>query len=986
MKSPPSCARVAEPLPLSGAVNRDEELYDVYLDACLDGRAVAPDAFCAEHPDGGAALRRRIEALHRMLDEPRAAAPEATAAAPGLPFERLGEFRLIRPLDRGGMGVLYLAEQEPLGRAVALKVIRPELLDSPVAAERFRREALAVAKLKHDGIVGVYALGEEAGVRYLAMELVPGKGLDELLKEASAEGRTLPPRRVAEWVRDLSRAMAYAHGEGIIHRDIKPSNIRVTPEGKPRLLDFGVARDERWRGKTVTEAFTGSPLYSAPEQLLGDTRGLDGRADVYSLGATLYQCRTGRVPHDGESLELLLQRLRTDEPVPPRRLNNAVPRDLEVIALKALERDPLRRYPTMAELADDLDAFLGDRPIRARPAGLAARAVKWSRRRPGPAAALLTALVAAVALAIFLAYRASEERRERRDAALRAVEDARRRIDDYRAKRTATEELEAKVTGFERSVHSRYFTAEEDRLLEQTEADVLAARRGREAAFYEVLDLLRRADQLDAEAADTDAVRADLYLEKWREGVVLRDAQDLAFYRRLVERYDRQSRHASTLRQSGRVSLASEPPGAEVHLFRCVEQADAVPGGDRRQVPVPWRGVPEGLVPGAFAVRILGSSDLVLEIEGQGVRNLVMALDAKGEVRRFDRLAKIDGADVLDLWDAEKRAPSGKRFEFEHAGSLPHLDVPIGGAREAVELGGALARVYRDGAVSSVRLSGGLRGRETAVPFYTGPLSLLGEKDVEIDAGAYVAIVRKAGFEERRILFLVEPNVPFEKRIPLFPVGSLPDGFVRLRVQDRPDFLIMEREVTAEEYLEFLNAVPRDEALLPRSVGEPIELPRSGGRYELLPGTRGDWPAFGVTFDAARAYAGWRSGRDGRTYDLPTYEEWIEAATGGFGWHYPFGDCFRPKWVKSCYARPEAMLEPVLRYPIDESLAGVFDLAGGVKEWVDAWYDEPRGLKRMCGGSWAQAIPDLFKVYGEGYGPQVATSDFGFRLVVRGAP
>jgi tRNA A-37 threonylcarbamoyl transferase component Bud32 len=972
-------------------VDRDEELYDAYLDACLEGRAMPPDAFCAEHPDGGPALRRRIEALHRMLDEPRAALPAAAAAEPGLPFERLGEFRLIRPLDRGGMGVLYLAEQEALGRAVALKVIRPELLDSPVAAERFRREALAVAKLRHEGIVGVYALGEEAGVRYLAMELVPGKGMDELLKEASAEGRMLPPRRVAEWMKDLARALAYAHGEGIIHRDIKPSNIRVTPEGKPRLLDFGVARDERWRGKTVTETFAGSPLYSAPEQLLGDTRGVDGRADVYALGATLYQCLTGRVPHEAESLELLLRRLRTDEPVPPRRLNNAVPRDLEVIALKALERDPARRYPTMAALADDLDAFLGDRPIRARPAGLLARAVKWSRRRPGPAAALATALVAVVALALFLAYRAAEERRGRRDAAVRAVEDARRRIDDYRGKRAATEELEATVKGFERNVHSRYFTADEDRLLEETEGDVLAARRERETAFYEVLDLLRRADQLDPEAADTDAVRADLYLEKWKEGVALRDALDLAFYRRLVERYDREGRHASTLRRSGRVSIASEPPGAEVHLFRCVEQAEAAPGGDRRQVPVPWRGVPEGLVPGAFTVRILGSPDIVLEIEGAGIRNLVMALDDKGAIRRFDRLLRIDGAEVLDLWDAEKRAPSGTRFEFERAGEVARLDVPVGGARDAVERGGALARVYRDGAISSVRLAGGLRGRETAVPFYTGPLSLLGETplaNLELDEGAYVATLRKAGFEERRILFLVEPGRPFEKRLPLDPVGSLPDGFVRIREEfrDRPDFLIMEREVTAGEYLEFLNAAPRDETLLPRSAGEPIQLPESDGRYTLLPGMRADWPAFGVTFDAARAYARWRSGRDGRTYDLPAYEEWIAAATGGFGWHYPFGDSFRPKWVKSCYARPEAMMEPVLRYPIDESLAGVFDLAGGVREWVDSWYDEPRGLKRLCGGSWGQAIPDRFKVYGEGHGPQSATGDFGFRLAIRGAP
>jgi len=967
-------------------MDREEELYDLYLDACLDGRAVPPDAFCAEHPGAGPALRRRLEALHRMLDEPRAAAPEAREADPGLPFERLGEFRLIRALDRGGMGVLYLAEQEPLGRAVALKVIRPDLLDSPVAAERFRREALAVAKLRHEGIVGVYALGEEAGVRYLAMELVPGKGLDEILKEAASEGRTLPPRRVAAWIRDVARAAAYAHGEGIIHRDIKPSNIRVTPEGKPRLLDFGVARDERWRGKTVTESFAGSPLYAAPEQILGDARAVDGRTDVYSLGATLYQCLAGRVPHEGETLETLLGRLRTADPIPPRRLNNAVPRDLEVIAMKALERDPARRYPSAEALAEDLDAYLGNRPIRARPAGPLARAAKWCRRRPGPAAALATALLAALALGALLALRAAHDRRERREAARASVEEARRKIDAYRARRVATAALEARVAEFERNVHAQYFTEEEDRLLDEAERNVAASRREREAAFYEVLDLLRRADRLDAEAADTDAVRADLYLEKWSEAVGVRDEETKGYYRRVVERYDRAARHAATLRQVGRVSFRSEPPGAEVHLFRCVEQADLVPGGARREVPVPFRGADPSVAPGAFAVRILGSDDLVLAVAGAPVRDLVVALEPFGDVRPFDRLARIDGVEVANLWDAEKRAISGSRLEFEREGGtrveVPGPPGPLGGAREAVERGGARVRLLRKGALLDIELPAGLRARETAIPVATGPLSLLGRaptEERELDAGHYLAVVRLHGFEERRIPFRMKPEVRLDERVLLLPAGATPEGFVR--IGDR--LLCMEREVTVEEYLEFLNAVPRDEALLPRSMGVPIEMPERDGRI-LPPADWGrNWPAMGITFHAARAYARWRSARDGRAYDLPTFEEWTEAAVGRLEWNYPFGGRFRPKWVKSCYARPNAMPEPVLRFPIDESLHGIFDLAGGVKEWVDGWYDEGRGLKRMCGGSWAQASPGLFNIYGNGHPPHVATGDFGFRLVLR---
>jgi hypothetical protein len=308
-----------------------------------------------------------------------------------------------------------------------------------------------------------------------------------------------------------------------------------------------------------------------------------------------------------------------------------------------------------------------------------------------------------------------------------------------------------------------------------------------------------------------------------------------------------------------------------------------------------------------------------------------------------------------------------------------------------VERGGALARVYRDGAIVTDRLPDGLRARETAVPFYSGSLSLFGRtplENVEVDAGVCVAILRKTGFEEQRIHFRMEPGVLYEAQVALRPAGSLPEGFVRLGAPraDRRDTLIMEREVTAAEYLEFVNAVPRDDTLRIYPVGQPTEFPIIGGRYALPPEWRDDWPALGVTFHAARAYARWRSGRDGREYDLPTYEEWIEAATGGSGWHYPFGDRFRPKWVKSCYARPEAIPEPILRYPIDESLAGVFDLTGGAKEWVDGWYDEGRGFKRICGGSWGQAIPDLFKVYGSGYPPHLATGDFGFRLVVRGTP
>mgnify|MGYP002623892051 FL=1 len=212
----------------------DETPYDAYLNACLQGDVRNPDSFFRDHPGADAEVRGRIETLFRML---RDGDGGARPASDGLPFERLGDFRLLQPLDAGGMGAVFLAEQESLGRVVALKLIRPELQASREAARRFEREAQAVARLRHPHIVTVHGAGTEKGVAYLAMELVQGRRLDDVL--AMGEPLTVP--RVLRWVAKLARALDYAHGQGIVHRDVKPSNIRITPEDEPLLLDFGVA-------------------------------------------------------------------------------------------------------------------------------------------------------------------------------------------------------------------------------------------------------------------------------------------------------------------------------------------------------------------------------------------------------------------------------------------------------------------------------------------------------------------------------------------------------------------------------------------------------------------------------------------------------------------------------------------------------------------------------------------------------------------------
>jgi formylglycine-generating enzyme required for sulfatase activity len=223
--------------------------------------------------------------------------------------------------------------------------------------------------------------------------------------------------------------------------------------------------------------------------------------------------------------------------------------------------------------------------------------------------------------------------------------------------------------------------------------------------------------------------------------------------------------------------------------------------------------------------------------------------------------------------------------------------------------------------------------------------------------------------------------------------GTTPEGFVRIcgRPSTAPPFAMMEREITCREYLEFLNAAPGGPELVPGATGTVTRWTRDEGGFRIPPEWRGDWPVIGVSWNAATAYAAWRTTAAAQRGDpwrfaLPTLDEYRLAA-GDILFEYPFGRRFRPRWIKSCYARPRAQPEPVLRFPVDESPFGVFDLAGSVREWLDAWFDESRGLRFVAGGSWADAAPGEFRVFAaDGAAPGDALSTTGFRLVVRDAP
>jgi len=1001
--------------------------YESYLDAALRGAAEDPAAFLARHTEAGPEERARIEALHRLAaGAPRRAAAPAGPGAPaeqGLPFESLGGFRLLRHLGSGGMGTVFEAEQPGLGRSVALKVIRSELRSSPEALERFRREARAAARLRHANIVSVHSAGEQDGVRWLALDLTPGRGLDEVLAEARERGEPIPPARAARWGARLARALEYAHARGIVHRDVKPSNVRIGPDDQPLLLDFGIARDED-AASTLTGPFVGSAHYAAPEQIAG--RPADGRADVYALGATLYECLAGGPPFRAETVDRVLHRALTEDPEPLRRARPGVPRDLEAIVLKALEKEPARRYAGAGAMAEDLEALLEFRPVRARPAGAWRRVRAWARARPALASAAATVFVALCAATVLLASSAREARARARREAASEVALARGRLEAFRQGRVEAERAETIMARLRDELESQYLTEEDDRDLERREDEVHALRRDREAAFHAAFEQLRRAEQADPAVEGAEAVRAELFVERWRDAVTAQDASTAEFYRGLALSHDPSGEATRGALGSGSVSFRSDPPGAEVHLFRLVEQASLDPGGEHRLVPVPARGA-AGVPPGTFALRVvrgagdLAPGDLVVGIAGFPVRDLVLATRGAGPVERGSRLLSVDGAPVRDEWDAEAlgtpapgggAVPAERTFLFERGGGraevrgpgLAALGIEVAGPRAAAEAGGLPARAWTRGAFREVLLPAGIEVRPTATPLPLSPGTLFGRTPVErtpLDRGSWLAVFRAEGREDQRFHLKVDAGQPpYVCAVALLPEGASPQGFVRVpgsKGRAARPFWIQERETTCAEYLEFLND-PETLAEVDAG-GGPRRFPRGeagpsrghwlrdpGGRFALPPDWRPDWPVLGVSFEDAEAFARWRTGREraaGGTasYALPAFHQWL-AAAGGCDRYFPFGSRFRAKWVKSCFARPRANPEPGMRFPRDESTHGVFDMSGSICEWLDEWYDEARGLRRLAGGCWAFGKSDPFKIYGAaGWKPDRAGDEAGFRLV-----
>jgi len=325
-------------------------------------------------------------------------AAENGAAGVGV-LRYFGDYEFLEPLSRGGMGAVFKARQVSLNRFVAVKMILGGAAGSSPLRKRFQVEAEAAARLQHPHIVPIYEFGEYAGEFFLSMKLIEGA-------RSIAELR-LPPRGAVDQLIQIAHAVHFAHQRGVLHRDIKPGNILVGEDGTAYLTDFGLAKlADHLAGVTATREILGTPAYMAPEQIAGAAQAVTTAADVYGLGATLYECLAGRPPFEAGSVPELLRKITEEEPAPLGSERNrearapAVDRDLETICFKCLEKDPKRRYASSAALAEDLELWREGKPIRARPVSTIERVGKWARRKPAWAALYATASCALLAMAV----------------------------------------------------------------------------------------------------------------------------------------------------------------------------------------------------------------------------------------------------------------------------------------------------------------------------------------------------------------------------------------------------------------------------------------------------------------------------------------------------------------------------------------------------------------------------------------------------------
>ena len=586
---------------LSGMSSDDPRVVialEEFLELGKRGQIIDREEFLERHFEIAEALADALEGLE-WLDE--VAEKLSSTGKPPIPDQglppatRLGEYQIIREVGRGGMGVVYEAAHIPLGRRVALKVLTCATAFDPRRLQRFQVEAQAAASLCHEHIVPVFGVGSDQGIHFYAMQLIDGRSLADELRDphndrptvalpstesarscaASGDGvfelasprpstvyqllgstASFPNatglpfcRTAARLALHVAEALEHAHSAGVIHRDIKPSNLLIDQRGSIWVTDFGLARiPHEDLSLTRTGDLVGTLRYMSPEQLRGDRVEIGPRADLYALGATLYEMLTLRPAFRGDNREDLLRRILNDEPVSPRRTNASIPKDLETIVLKSMAKEPGSRYTSARELADDLRRFLNDQPVRARRPHLGDRVARWSRRHRAALVAAVAVLLVALSVSTTLLWKA----KSRTDQALARADRAVASLD--RAKHA----VEQVLTSYRNQSRSDRVAIERsigafDLVLEQMAQppgrdDPDLGRSQESRVIYQVM--LQHYDHVARSESTTDNMMAEAVAKAQRRAgrirAILGDSEAPADFRRSIRTYENlASRHPS---------------------------------------------------------------------------------------------------------------------------------------------------------------------------------------------------------------------------------------------------------------------------------------------------------------------------------------------------------------------------------------------------------------------------------------------------------
>ncbi len=721
-----------DPLPPSPASEDSTDVLAECLDAAARGETGRVERARRDHPHLVPRIDAALAAVGALVRE--TGPPEPGSSGEIRPGSRVGRFKVLETIGRGGNGAVFRVHDPKLHRDLALKALLPGILGSPEAFERFRREGQALARVQHPGIVSVHDVGEtSAGIPWFVMDLVDGCSLAVILRNlADREPRSLAPEQLLppgatasasrgrSWVEavvrmgvELADALDHAHGCGVVHRDVKPGNVLIDRQGHARLIDFCVALDDPDEALTRTGVTPGTPLYMAPEQIRGERSAVGPATDVYGLGATLYQCLTLSAPFRGGSTADVYQRIQTQDPPRIRKINPAVPRDLEIVIGKSLEKDPRRRYATPRELREDLEALLALRPIQASPPGTWTRLHRTARRNPASAA---TTLALAFAAGLTILWALAEPILAGRAAWAEYKE---KRAGEYGLDAKEGELLEAQAAQFNHiPVADRVQLAGLERALEDLRDEVDRSLRAAEVSYSGAEARLGFVPWLG------DHLSKKLFEVYLHQRKLARDRRELEqaelYGDRAIELAKRHGRSDDWLTSQASLVL-SQAPGAVAFLFR-YDDYERIPGRDDqipRLVPVPVDierpgredsppvgfqygdlslVVTDVLAPPGPASDRLQAGDVIFEIGGRSVRSGGVYVSEVHEggladqqgIRPLDRIVSCNGLAIECLfdWDSidarlypDADVKAASRFDFriardEQESRMLQVDVP----------------------------------------------------------------------------------------------------------------------------------------------------------------------------------------------------------------------------------------------------------------------------------------------------------------------